>query len=368
MGAKCCSNSPKPVTDNMDDQKGELGAPENLTRILFKCGEHCGFGCAPWNKGVVHHVVPGSQADKLGIQPGWKIHSLDNEPYTFEGLMDKMKGRKSYEISFYETNHFVKEETLKFNTNSLGVKCEDWELGVITVVSEGPGKESGVKPGWRFGMINGARYSEALLDEKLAGEEAFSVTFLVPVKQPAYEEVNVEFSSGQLGIGCEDWEVGYVTDCMPDTQAWSKGIQLGWKIIKLDGEPYVADELDKKLEGEENYTLGFLVPVDIELEEDKGPQVITELTVKKFPENTNWEVVNGKGVVVREAQENANRSSPKVATLAFGQKLVADERVGNRLHIIEPVVGWVSLKNKKGYVLVERVPDAAPETDKEDLE
>jgi len=69
---------------------------------LFKCGEHCGFGCAPWEKGIVHHIVAGSQADKLGIQPGWKIHALDNEPYSFEALMDKMKGRKSYEISFYE--------------------------------------------------------------------------------------------------------------------------------------------------------------------------------------------------------------------------------------------------------------------------
>lgn len=365
MGA-CCSSGPRKVKDNMDTDGGAKAAPESLTRILFKCGEHCGFGCAPWEKGIVHHIVAGSQADKLGIQPGWKIHALDNEPYSFEALMDKMKGRKSYEISFYETNHFVREEEIKFEADSLGVKCDDWELGVITVVSDGPGKDAGVQPGWRLGRVNGARYSEALLDEKLAGDEPFTITFIVPVKQPAYKEVSVEFSTGQLGIGCEDWEVGYVTDCMPDTQAWSKGIQLGWKIVTLDGETYVADDLDTKLEGEENYTLGFLVPVDIELKEEKGPQVITELTVKKFPENLFYEVVNAKGVVVREAQENANRSSPKVATLAFGQKLTADERVGNRLHITDPVVGWVSLKNKKGYVLVQKMKPE--ESGKEDME
>jgi len=190
MGNSCCSGIPKKVSDDMEKSDDHI-VLENVTRILFKCGEHCGFGCASWESGVVHHVVPDSQAEELGINPGWKIHSLDNEKYSFETLMDKMKGRKSYEIAFYETNHFVKEETLAFEAGGqgLGIKCENWDQGVISVVSDGAAKQAGVQQGWKFSTINGARYSEQLLDEKLAGDVEFQVTFLVSVRQPEYKEV-----------------------------------------------------------------------------------------------------------------------------------------------------------------------------------
>jgi len=142
---------------------------------------------------------------------------------------------------------------------------------------------------------------------------------------------------------------------MPETQAWEKGIKLGWRIEKLEGAVYVAEDLDKKLDGGEDYELTFMAPVDIVLQE-KGPQVITELTVNKFQGKTYWTVVNGKGVVVREDME-MNKNSPIVDTLEVGAVLTADELAGKRLHIVAPVKGWVSLKNKKGYVLVERQPE-----------
>lgn len=354
MGNACCASGrskKSKVTQNVV-KVHDAEAPDNVTRVLFRCGEHCGFGCAPWESGIVHHVVPNSQAEAQGVCPGWRIHSLDNETYSFETLMEKMKGRKSYEIAFFETNHFFLEEVVTFEAGGLGVKCDNWDTGVITVVSDGAGKEAGVKHGWKFASIDGGKYSEELLDKKLAGTKPFKVTFLVPMRRPEYKEVTLEFKTGQVGIGCEDWNIGYVTDSMPDTQAWEKGVQLGWKIDKLDGEAYVASELDKKLEGDKDYELTFLVPVDIVLSENKGPQVISEVTIKQLP-GTKWEVVNGKGVVVREDMDNTNRNSSKVATLPFGEKLEADQLVGKRLHITKPVEGWVSLKNQKGYVLVE---------------
>lgn len=367
MGNGCCSTPRKKVTDDdMENSDAGVVTEENVVRILFKCGEHCGFGCASWESGIVHHVVPKSQAEELGINPGWKIHSLDNEKYSFGTLMEKMKGRKAYEIAFFETNHFVKEETLKFNDKSLGVKCENWDQGVITVVSDGAGRQAGVQPGWKFSTINGARYSEKLLDEKLAGGAEFQATFLVNVREPEYKEVTLEFKTGTIGVGCEDWDIGYVTDCQPDTQAGEKGVQLGWKIDKLEGDAYVGEELDKKVASGEDYELTFLVPVDIVLEQEK-PEVISEISIKKFKEETFWTVVNGKGVVVRKDMDNTNRTSPKVDTLDFGALLTADELAGNRLHIIEPVEGWVSLKNKKGYVLVQKneIPggEEIPETE-----
>ena len=81
----------------------------------------------------------------------------------------------------FETNHFVKEETLTFQPGDLEVQCENWEQAVITGVRNGAGKEAGVKSGWKFSTINGARYSGQLLDQTLAGDVEFQVTFLVPV-------------------------------------------------------------------------------------------------------------------------------------------------------------------------------------------
>jgi len=72
--------------------------------------------------------------------------------------------------------------------------------------------------------------------------------------------VSFTFQPGRLGIQAK-WEIGEVVSVIEDGQAMKLGIQEGWKITQVDGEPYTEEKLDAKTDGECEYNLTFQIPL-----------------------------------------------------------------------------------------------------------
>merc|ERR1711920_23239 len=77
------------------------------------------------------------------------------------------------------------------------------------------------------------------------------------------EEVNLArkvFKPGKLGIKAA-WTTGEVEGVSPDMQAEELGVQVGWKIVKIDEEDYSEEALDAKVAEQVKYTLTFMIPI-----------------------------------------------------------------------------------------------------------
>jgi len=81
-----------------------------------------------------------------------------------------------------------------------------------------------------------------------------------PKEEPKPEIVSFTFQPGQMGIQA-NWNTGEVASVIEDGQAMRLGVQEGWKIVQIDGEPYTESLLDKKTAGQCEYILAFKIPV-----------------------------------------------------------------------------------------------------------
>jgi len=79
-------------------------------------------------------------------------------------------------------------------------------------------------------------------------------------EEPKPEIVSFTFQPGQMGIQA-NWNIGEVASVIEDGQAMRLGVQEGWKIVQIDGEPYTESLLDKKTAGQCEYILAFKIPV-----------------------------------------------------------------------------------------------------------
>jgi len=77
-----------------------------------------------------------------------------------------------------------------------------------------------------------------------------------PNEKPKPEIVSFTFQPGQMGIQAK-WNEGEVVSVIQDGQAMRLGVQEGWKIVQIDGEPYTESLLDQKTEGQSEYSLAF---------------------------------------------------------------------------------------------------------------
>jgi len=92
---------------------------------------------------------------------------------------------------------------------------------------------------------------------------------------PQIETVTEKFQPGRLGIQAI-WATGAVIGVIEDGQALRLGVQVNWKILKIDDEEYTEDGLNAKIDGEHEYTLTFEVQPQpeedrIEPEREKTP-------------------------------------------------------------------------------------------------
>jgi len=84
-----------------------------------------------------------------------------------------------------------------------------------------------------------------------------------PNEKPKPEIVSFLFQPGQMGIQAK-WNNGEVVSIIQGGQAMRLGIQEGWKIVQIDGEPYTESLLDQKTEGQSEYSLAFEIPLSKE--------------------------------------------------------------------------------------------------------
>jgi len=81
-----------------------------------------------------------------------------------------------------------------------------------------------------------------------------------PKEKPKPEIVSFTFQPGQMGIQAK-WNEGEVVSLIEDGQAMRLGVQEGWQIVQIDGEPYTEALLDMKTEGHNEYSLAFEIPL-----------------------------------------------------------------------------------------------------------
>ena len=73
-----------------------------------------------------------------------------------------------------------------------------------------------------------------------------------------------------------------------------------------------------------------------------------ELEIK---ETVCYKVAHSKDIICRDG---VSRESEIVGKLRQGTIVKSDRRIGRRLHITQPIIGWVSVENRKGYKLLEQ--------------
>jgi len=104
-----------------------------------------------------------------------------------------------------------------------------------------------------------SRVKQLETEQAVAKENKGKVNTEKPKEKPKPELVSFKFQPGWLGIQAK-WNIGEVVSVIENGQAMSLGIQEGWIISQIDGEPYTEAALDKKTDGNSEYTLAFEIP------------------------------------------------------------------------------------------------------------
>ena len=73
-----------------------------------------------------------------------------------------------------------------------------------------------------------------------------------------------------------------------------------------------------------------------------------ELEIK---ETVCYKVTHPNDIICRNG---ISKESKIVGKLRQGTIVKSDRRIGRRLHITQPIIGWVSRENRKGYKLLEQ--------------
>jgi hypothetical protein len=96
------------------------------------------------------------------------------------------------------------------------------------------------------------------------------------------EEVNINFSPGEIGIQVDT--NGVVSEVIPKSQAEEKGVQTGWRILKLDGADYCKEQMDKLIGGTQDFSASFgkefLQDVALEMDDFEERYNRTSISVK----------------------------------------------------------------------------------------
>jgi len=198
-----------PVDAGGDDGRccRKRGAGAEACTLTFKPGL---FGLnANWSTRVVTEVYPHAQAKKLGVQVGWKILKIDGQPFKEYLLDSKIMGGSSYDVTF--------DASEKLGQDKKGKKA--------SIVA--PAVDAGGDDGRR----GRKRYTEA---------EARTFTF----------------KPGLLGFDA-NWLTRVVTEVYPHDQARKFGVQVGWKILRIDGQPFTEYLLDSRIMGRSSYDVTF---------------------------------------------------------------------------------------------------------------
>jgi len=249
----------------------EFGPEEEIMKkVTLKSGK-LGMTC-DWDSGLVEEMNEKGQSWKKGVRAGWKIHLINDSPYSEARLDACIAGKGSYDLTF-STNKFGRKilQTVLLKPGKIGMTC-DWESGLVEEVNKkGQSWPKGVKAGWKMHLINSSPYSEDLLDECIAGDKSYDVTFLTNKFDRDEIMETVTMKPGKIGMTC-DWESGMVEEVNKKGQTWKLGVRAGWKIHEINSSPYSENLLDKFMAGKKSYDLTFLTNMKSESSESNDDQ------------------------------------------------------------------------------------------------
>jgi len=125
--------------------------------------------------------------------------------------------------------------------------------------------------------------------------------------KPEPEIVSYKFQPGRLGIEAK-WDIGEVVSVTGDGQAMNLGIQDGWKIVQIDGEPYTEVALDAKTEGHSEYSLTFEIPPSKAMLQRKENEILDKQVIEPVePQKEPPAPVHKTGLSPSEKESYENR-------------------------------------------------------------
>jgi hypothetical protein len=113
-------------------------------------------------------------------------------------------------------------------TGLLGLRYHN-DTGVVDEIA--PGGQAynlGVRDGWRMVRIDGLPFSKSLYEAKKSASR--QITFVNPV------EVSFKVT-GLLGVRYHN-ATGVVDEVAPGGQAYTLGVRDGWRMVRIDGQPF----------------------------------------------------------------------------------------------------------------------------------
>merc|ERR1712190_655614 len=94
-----------------------------------------------------------------------------------------------------------------------------------------------------------------VMGEKIGKDLAWKIEELL--NRPAEDETEIKIQPGRIGIDL--LKCGRVLQVEQECQANDLGVQPGWLISKINGEPYTEELLDLNIAGKQPYTVTFVI-------------------------------------------------------------------------------------------------------------
>jgi hypothetical protein len=154
---------------------------------------------ADWTTGVVSDIIPGSQAEKKGVQVGWEFCKLFASSRDKKGVIPSFDyskkqfdktSKKDFSVTFKKDKIMVDFKIDTQTAGEIGIEA-DWTLGIVSGILPGSQAEkNGVQVGWHFYELFGISeksgnakswdYSKKQLDKILEDKNDFSISFRMP--------------------------------------------------------------------------------------------------------------------------------------------------------------------------------------------
>jgi hypothetical protein len=223
----------------------------DVLKACFKPGE-LGIYSECWRTGLIDRVDDDSPGHRQGVREGMRFETIDGKPYT-EALLDScIRGRREYTIAFSVQaaddrdtadvadpgasceDPIMASDIVEahFSPGGLGIHSKCWAQGLVHGVDDdSQAQQQDIRKGMRIISIDGKAYTEALLDEYIAGRKEYTM------------KLSVEFASeteSEVPVGASITETGF-----PQWQAIHRG---GVKI--RESPDFTSRILGKKLEGD----------------------------------------------------------------------------------------------------------------------
>lgn len=150
---------------------------EDLTVVTYEAGE-VDFQCS--EDGEVTAITKGGKAERSGVAGSWTVSKVKGQKYTKKRLDDAIAENAQFRVSFKPPGYDSHRPTLvTFEAGDVGFQCSK-DGNVTEITAGGQAERSGVETSWIVSKVNGQTYSKQILDDAIAANAQFGVTFKTP--------------------------------------------------------------------------------------------------------------------------------------------------------------------------------------------